>query len=181
MTVRFRQADLSAGAGRVLDGKPDLVTASALFDLISVDWTRRFAQEVAMAGAAFYTVLTYNGADKFGPKHPLDAAVIAAFAAHQGIDKGFGPAAGPQAPDALRSAFGAAGYRVEEASSPWRLGVQERSLGLTLLDGIEAAAGETGLVASDDLAAWLASRRAAAELPGGRIIIGHTDTFAVPG
>ena len=73
------------------------MTAAALFDLVSASWIGSLARDIAAAGAAFYTALTYNGADGLSPPHPADAAMLAGFHAHQRRDKGFGPAAGPRA------------------------------------------------------------------------------------
>ena len=178
--VSFRQADLTADLERVLDERPDLVTASALFDLTSAPFMQRFARVVAAAGAAFYTVLTYDGRDAFAPPHPLDRAVIEAFAAHQRGDKGFGPAAGPDSAAALAEAFRSAGYRVAEADSPWRIDDRHPALAGQLLDGIAAAVAETGRIDAAGLATWLAFRQQHRRDPDGLIVTGHRDTFAVP-
>ena len=77
---------------------------------------------MAQRKAAFYTVLTYDGDQRWTPEHEADAAMAEAFHAHQARDKGFGAAAGPHAPDALGEAFTSAGYSVDEADSAWRLG-----------------------------------------------------------
>lgn len=179
LTVRFRQADLTTDLSAVLGGRPDLVTASALFDLISEAWITRFAAEVGQAGAAFYTVLTYDGRDAFAPGHPLDAAVIAAFARHQEGDKGFGPAAGPKGADALATAFRQAGFLVREAESPWRIGPDHAALAGDLLKGIAQAVAETGAVSATALDDWLAFRLAARSGAGALLVTGHRDTFAV--
>lgn len=182
LTVRFRQMDLSGGVGALLSSvRPQLVTASALFDLISEPWMATFAQDVAAAGAAFYTVLTYDGRDAFLPAAPLDAAVVAAFGAHQGGDKGFGPAAGPQAPGALATAFRAAGYAISEGDSPWRVDATHAEMARQLLRGIAQAARETGQIPQAEIERWLTYRLTAMSAPGGVILIGHTDTFARKG
>ena len=80
---------------RVRRRSADLVTASALFDLVSADFISEVAAEVVRCRAAFYTVLTYNGEQRWTPKHDADAAMASAFRAHQTRDKGFGEAAGP--------------------------------------------------------------------------------------
>lgn len=180
IAVTFRQADLSSGAGPVLQGRPSLVTASALFDLISTQWIERFATDVADVGAAFYTVLTYNGLDAFRPSHALDAQVIAAFARHQGGEKGFGPAAGPRAPEALRAGFEKVGYLVREGDSPWQISIPHKALAGDLLRGIAGAVDETGDIDRKNIDAWLEHRLQFVLAPGGRITTGHTDTFAVP-
>jgi SAM-dependent methyltransferase len=173
--VSFHQADLAADPGAVLHHQPDLVTASALFDLVSVPWIERFAAAVAGQGAAFYTVLTYNGVEAWEPPHPTDAAVFRAFHAHQGGDKGFGPSAGPQATEALATAFRAQGYRVDLADSPWRLGPADRALVAELARGIAQAVRETGEVPEATIADWLQAREQAA------CTVGHTDCLALPG
>ena len=178
--VSFRIADLNRELEAVLEKKPDLVTASALFDLISEPWMARFAKAVAQSGASFYTVLTYDGRDDFTPAHALDDAVIRAFATHQTRDKGFGPAAGPKAATALGEAFRVAGYQVETGDSPWLLDGGDKALVLELLGGLANAVRETGLVPPADLEEWLAFRKAAAPTRGARLVTGHTDILAYP-
>lgn len=179
LTVRFVEADLNRDLAAVLSGAPDLVTASALFDLISERWIAEFARAVREAGAAFYTVLTYDGRDAFAPAHPLDAAITAAFARHQKSDKGFGVAAGPDGADVLARQFRAAGFTVAEGDSPWRIGPDNAALARDLLAGIANAVGETGVIPDADLAAWLAFRLAQVEGAGALLLTGHRDTFAV--
>lgn len=174
IAVTFRQADLAADLDGALAGEADLVTASALFDLCSAEFIRRFARAVAKKRAAFYTVLTYNGIQKWTPRQPSDQAVAQAFNLHQMRDKGFGPSAGPMAPSELADGFRASGYIVSEGDSPWLLGANDAQLVSELAEGKARAAVETGQVDAKTLAAWTSVRRVAAE-------IGHTDTFAVPG
>jgi len=171
--VRFRQADLMQDLEAVVGDGPDLVTASALFDLCSVDFIRRVARTVAGEGAAFYTVLTYDGAQTWSPTHPADADMTAAFNAHQETDKGFGSAAGPAAPEALALAFREQGYVVQEAASPWRIDSSEQALIEMLADGFAAAVAEIGRVPPDVIGHWLSVRRTAS-------VVGHTDTLALP-
>ncbi|MEZ5852118.1 MAG: SAM-dependent methyltransferase [Hyphomicrobiaceae bacterium] len=171
LRVRFASIDLQTGLGQALAGAPDLVTASALFDLCSADFIDRFAAAVAPTGAAFYTVLTYNGIQSWTPPHAADAAMAAAFHAHQRIDKGFGAAAGPGAPAALARAFAASGMRVAEGDSPWVLGAADASLIHDLAAGFADAVAETNAVAAADIAAWRAILRSGA-------VVGHTDTLA---
>lgn len=180
IAVHFRQVDLNANLAAALAPTPDLVTASALFDLISEGWITGFAEKLAALPTAFYTVLTYDGRDAFTPPHPTDHAVIAAFAAHQGGDKGFGPAAGPRGADALRDAFAGAGFTVREGDSPWRLGQPDRALAHDLLGGIANAVRESGRLAETEIAAWLDFRRAQLGERGSLVLTGHRDTFAVP-
>ncbi|ALA16527.1 MULTISPECIES: class I SAM-dependent methyltransferase [unclassified Chelatococcus] len=175
VAVSFIAHDLSGGIGPLLVVPTDLVTAAALFDLVSPAWIEAFVQAVAAARLPFYTALTYDGREAWEPPHPHDEAVHGAFLAHQQRDKGFGPAAGPRATGLLADGFRGAGYTVSEAASPWRLTERERSLVAMLADGTAAAVGETGQVAADRLAAWRAARAQAS-----RCLVGHADLLAVP-
>jgi hypothetical protein len=173
--VRFVQADLNKDLDRVLEPATDLVTAAALFDLVSVDWIAGFVAELGRRNLPLYTVLTYDGTESWQPPHPLDAAMLAAFHAHQGTDKGFGPAAGPKATAAMAEAFGQAGYAVERAPSPWLLGKDFAQLARELVTGFAGAVGETGQVPATDIAAWLTTRQA-----GVTCEVGHEDLFVHP-
>src|SRR3954470_5031135 len=97
LTVSFHQADLARDLEALIPAGADLVTAAALFDLVSPAFIERVAEAVAARGAFLYTALTYAGRDPRPPPPPADARVLAAFHAHQRGDKGFGPAAGPEA------------------------------------------------------------------------------------
>ncbi|WP_375408828.1 SAM-dependent methyltransferase [uncultured Methylobacterium sp.] len=176
--VAFAALDLSAGLGGAIDpaAKPDLVTAAALFDLVSKPWIDDFVRSVAEAGSVFYTALSYDGAETWDPPHPDDGAMHAAFLAHQSSDKGFGAAMGPGATAALADAFRQHGYDVVSASSPWRLGPGHPDLIRQLKDGKAAAAAETGLMAPGAIDDWSAAR----SRPGTAVLVGHADLLAVP-
>jgi SAM-dependent methyltransferase len=174
IVVTLRRVDLAHDLDQVLQGNVDLVTASALFDLVSGDFIARAAPMVAGCRAAFYTVLTYNGVQTWTPEHPADAELLEAFHLHQRSDKGFGPAAGPKAPTMLDGAFRASGHTVSEGDSPWVLGLEEQRLIGDLAAGFAAAARETGRVNPATIADWLEIRRTGA-------VVGHTDTLALRG
>lgn len=173
IAVRFRQADLVQDLDGALGEAPALVTASALFDLCSVEFIQRFAAAVAKRQALFFTVLTYDGVQKWEPEQSVDEAMRHAFLAHQKTDKGFGISAGPAAPAALKAAFEANGYSVREADTPWKLGADDAPLIADLAKGFAGAVAETGEVDAATISAWRAVTRNAA-------IVGHTDTLAIP-
>jgi hypothetical protein len=173
ITVDFRQADLARDLDAALGPSANLVTASALFDLASPEFIAGFAVAISSRKAAFYTVLTYDGDQRWTPEHEADAHLLEAFHAHQGHDKGFGPAAGPNAPDALSDAFSGLGYSVSEGDSAWRLGAGDEALIAALATGFVQAARETGQVDAHALAAWSAVARTGA-------VVGHTDSLALP-
>jgi SAM-dependent methyltransferase len=171
--VRFRRADLAQDLERTLESEADLYTASALFDLVSDDFIATIAAETARRGASFYTVLTYNGLQRWTPKHEADGTLASAFRTHQVRDKGFGPAAGPMAPALLAAAFDEAGYAVSEGDSAWRLEAGDEALIAELVRGFGGAVRDTALVPEAKVADWLDLDRTGA-------LVGHTDTLALP-
>ncbi len=173
INAEFRRADLAGDLDGALGPGANLVTASAFFDLVSAEFIARFVAAVARRKAAFFTVLTYDGDQRWTPEHEADAAMAEAFHAHQATDKGFGAAAGPNAPDLLGEAFTAAGYTVTEADSAWRLGDGDEALIADLARGFAGAVRETGKVEAPIIADWSVVPRTGAT-------VGHTDTLALP-
>lgn len=175
IAVEFLKADLAADVAAVLDEPVDLVTAAAFFDLVSEDWIARFCDALVARKLPLYTVLTYDGHETWTPPHDADAAVLAAFHAHQASDKGFGPAAGPRAAEALAEALRTRGYDVRTTPSPWRLDAADQDLIEELADGSAGAAAETGRVPVAQVEEWLKARMQARTCA-----IGHLDIFARP-
>jgi SAM-dependent methyltransferase len=171
--VTFQCLDLSQDLDAALDSSPALVTASALFDLTSAEFVRDLARRCTTINAAFYTVLTYNGIQRWTPHRPADNQIASAFHNHQMRDKGFGPALGPTAPAHLADQFRLNGYSVLEGDSPWVLDRSDRMLVDELVRGHAVAAGETKMVDTKTLEGWVKVQRHGA-------VIGHTDTFAAP-
>lgn len=167
--------DLNRVAELPLDGA-GLVTASALFDLVSADWLDAVLDRVIGLRLPLYAALTYDGAMGWTPVLPADAVVTAAFNRHQTGDKGFGPALGPGATAHAAARMRAAGYTVIEADSPWQLGPQDAALQHELLAGIAKAAAEAG--SGDAANGWLQARMAA--VAQGSCRIGHRDMLALP-
>lgn len=155
----------------------DLVTASAFFDLVSLDWLNAFVAELAAARRPLYAPLVYFGLKTFQPEHVLDGPVLGAFNRHQGGDKGFGPALGLGATAALAGAASHAGYRCVMGASPWRLGPQDHGLVERLVADMARAVAETD-DPPQNLDAWLAHRLEAA--PSGAAQVIHVDLFLVP-
>ncbi|RDJ25351.1 SAM-dependent methyltransferase [Bosea caraganae] len=175
ITVDTRQADLNKDLEWVLGWQPDLVTAAALFDLASKRWLERFAAALVSQRLPLYTVLTYDGREKWQPEHPADARMLTAFHHHQHGDKGFGPAAGPDATEIAAEAFRKSGFAVSIGESPWQLGEGQRELMQALADGFAGAVLETGHIDAQTIADWLAARRNAESG-----LTGHLDLWARP-
>jgi hypothetical protein len=158
----------------------DLVTASALLDLVSESWLTRLAAHCRAAGASVLFALTYDGRSSCSPSDPDDDAVRELMNTHQrNNDKGFGRAAGPDGTDAAERAFTAEGYRVQRARSDWELQANEREFQRQLFAGWAQAGRE---IAPDRLAmidAWL--RRRLDYVAAGRstVTVGHEDLIGL--
>jgi hypothetical protein len=175
--VGFREADLSSGDFADVSAGADLVTAAALFDLVSVASIEKLAATLAANKQIFFTVLTYDGHARWEPRHPADKSMQDAFNAHQRSDKGFGPAAGPGGTTALAKAFYSRGYRVLRGTSPWIVDASFGKLRGELDAGFAGAVRATGKVESGLIESWLKLRQASAR---GQTIIGHEDLLAIP-
>lgn len=178
-----RQAALHPLACDTFDGL-DLVSASALIDLMSVVWLQDFANACARAGCACLVSLSVDGCWAFdGPADPDDALVREAFNAHQRRDKGVGGALGPDAAARLAHFLEAAGFVVTCAPSPWQLAMDDatdRALAHQLLAGWRAAASEQCPAEATRIAAWHTRRTVTLETAGARLEVGHVDLFARP-
>jgi hypothetical protein len=180
LTVTTAPVDLVHDLEMALDGPVDLVTTSALLDLVSDEWLQRLAVEAAARRLPVYAALSYDGRAEFSPADPADPKMIAAFNAHQRTDKGFGPALGPAAAAAAVEAFRRVGYDVIKGQSDWTFGPQDRDIQLEVLSGWAHAAREIGDVALPDVVDWLTRRRDHVTAGRSSIIVGHIDFFAAP-
>lgn len=172
--VDFLAHDLSAGLDPLLKDPCDLVTASALCDLVSAEWIAGLAHKIAARKIPFFTVLTYDGRMQWFPPHAQDQAVLEAFNTHQTGNKGFGPASGPAATDLLVKAFSDQTYHCDTADSAWVINRSDQAALMDALgDGILEAAAQ--IIPDTDLSGWhdaLKNRRS--------VLIGHLDFYARP-
>ena len=175
ITVDLCRVDLDQDLEWVLGWQPDLVTAAALFDLASRRWIERFVAALASQRLPLYAVLTYDGREDWQPPHPADTGVQAAFSDHQRGDKGFGPAAGPDAGEIMAEAFRRTGFAISTGDSSWLIDDRRPGLREALAEGIADAVRETGRLEPGELSDWLSARRSARSAR-----IGHQDLWARP-
>jgi SAM-dependent methyltransferase len=180
VAVAARTIDLVRDLELALDGPVDLVTTSALLDLVSAEWLERFAIEAAARRLPVYAAITYQGRATLTPAEPFDLEIVAAVNRHQRRDKGFGPALGPEA--ALRAVrdFERVGYKVEPGASDWLFGADDREIQLEVLTGWAHAAVELGDLPQAAIESWLARRREQVTAGRATMNVGHVDFFAVP-
>ena len=174
--------DLGIFSGR------DLVTASALLDLVSERWLRGLAGKCRQVRAAVLFSLTYDGHIRCMPEEPEDELIRDLVNRHQQSDKGFGPALGPSASGAAERCFADLGYRVESEPSPWVLTPHTREdiaagrataeLQRQLIDGWAEAASELAPERLRSIEDWRSRRTAHVDANRSRLIVGHADMAA---
>ncbi|WP_108126307.1 SPW repeat domain-containing protein [Saccharospirillum mangrovi] len=174
------KADLAVLTSLPLQGAR-LVTASALFDLVSENFLDSLAtalQAQSQQPVGLYAALNYDGTTHWTPQHPLDDVVLTAFNQDQRTDKGFGPALGPDSAAVMERLFTQAGFRVYTASSPWVLDGADQAMVSELITGIAAAVAENPDIEASALEDWVQFRQANAAT--GTCSVGHTDVLALP-
>ena len=172
--------DLARDLEAALDGPVDLVTTSALLDLVSHEWLERLVMEAAARRLPVYAALSYDGLATLDPVDPVDSAVVDAVNQHQRSDKGFGPALGPEAAAAAPARFENIGYTVTQGQSDWVFGVRDAEIQTEVLTGWAVAAREIGETSIGDIIGWLARRRDHIAAGRSSMRVGHVDFFARP-
>ncbi len=153
----------------------DLVTGSALLDLLTRDELTAVARSVTGAGCAALFTLSVVGRVELFPSDPDDPAVTEAFNRHQ-------RRAGRLGPDAVGAAvtvFGDLGYQVLTFESPWRLCPERVPLTMAWLRGWVGAALEQDPGAA--AGGYLERRLGECERGELGAIVHHTDVLVLPG
>ena len=178
--IETRQMNLGELEAAIFDGR-NLVTASALLDLVSESWLQLLAARCQAAGASALFSITYKGQSSCDPVEPEDEMVRELMNLHQKTDKGLGgPAAGPDAWAVAERVFEEAGYRVERASSDWRVEPIDREFQRQLIEGWAHAAREIEPQHASIVDDWLRRRLAHVAAGRSRIVVGHVDMAALP-
>jgi hypothetical protein len=178
VTISAVALDLSRDLEAALESPVDLVTTSALLDLVSETWLERLAVGIVARSTSLYATLSYDGRIELAPLDALDQAVFAAVNAHQRTDKGFGPALGPTAAAVAIARFESLSYSVIQGTSDWILGPSDQDMQLEVLAGWATAARETGKLTKADTITWLTRRHDAVAAGLSSIRVGHVDFFA---
>jgi hypothetical protein len=150
-------------------GEMDAVVCSALLDLVSAAWLAWLRGTLTVP---FLACLTIDGRDTWRPCHPIDALVRTAFRRDLRRDKGFGPALGIDAPDAL--------HATGSAPSDWRIPRTALPMQRALIDVTADAARNACPAHADAITAWQQARLRHALRGRLAITIGHRDILILP-
>jgi hypothetical protein len=171
VSVEARPSDITRLETDDLAGA-SLVTASALLDLLTAAELARMLD--ACAGHPLLLALTVTGRVGLTPNDPLDAAIGAAFNAHQRRGGLLGPDAVAAAVDQLR------GVETVVRPSPWRLGAAHAELIAEWLEGWVAAACEQEPALAAEGGAYLDQRLAQAAAGELAVTVEHADLLVLP-
>ncbi|HEY0002320.1 MAG TPA: class I SAM-dependent methyltransferase [Actinoplanes sp.] len=174
VTVETSLSDVTALTAADLAGT-DLVTCSALLDLLTSDEVTALVAACAESATPALFTLSVAGEVRFDPARPDDAEVAAAFDEHQRRTDGGRRLLGPDAPAFAAAAFEKTGALVVTRPSPWHLGPEVAGLTAEWLRGwVGAAAEQRSDQRFDD---YLAERLG--NLP--TAVVGHVDLLATFG
>jgi hypothetical protein len=170
--VEPRVTDLAALTPADLAGA-DVVTASALLDVLTADEVDAVAAACAQRRVPALLALTVLGGVRLDPPDPLDDVVAAAFDAHQRRPVGGRRLLGPDAVGAGVRAFVTRGAAVDVRPSPWLLGPDDTALLVAWLHGWVGAAREQ--VREPAFDGYLRRRLAVAREGRLRVEVQHAD------
>jgi hypothetical protein len=178
-TVEARRSDVTRLARGDLAGA-DLVTASALLDLLTAAELGRLLGACVAAACPVLLALTVVGRVRLAPADPLDARVAAAFSAHQRRATPAGRLLGPDAAAAVVGTLRGTAADVLVRPSPWRLNGAQAGLTAAWLGGWVAAACEQEPELSAAAGAYRERREAQAAAGALAVTVEHADVLVVP-
>ncbi len=178
-TVRWCCLDLAKGLSDLPLRDVDVVTASALLDLVSGEWIDSLARTCDENGCIALFTLNYDGCIQWQPALAADTAVRALLNRHQRRDKGFGLALGPDAAYYAAARFKMLDFELHEGRSAWRLDATQIRLQQTLATDWAQAALQIDPLAHSWIEAWLGARNRLAQRADSRLIVGHIDVLAL--
>jgi hypothetical protein len=179
VTVETRLSDVTRLGREELAGS-DLITASALLDLLTEDELAALTQACAGAGCPVLFALSVTGRVQLLPADPLDSRIAASFDAHQRRMTPRGRLSGPDGVGAAVRAFAELEAETVVEPSPWRLGAEEAGLAVEWLTGWIEAACEQDPELAADADPYRQRRLREAEAGCLAVTVGHADLLMLP-
>ena len=176
---RYEALDISNSLEQAIPDGVDIITCSALADLVSRRWLEALVDQVLLRGCALYLALTYDGRLRWRPGDIHDPEIRQLFHRHQQRDKGFGPALGPKAADEAATLLEPHGISLS-GSTPWRLGYADKTIQEMLLEGFVHAAHEIEPSQSREVDDWRRQRQRAIDAGRSALLVGHRDLLFLP-
>ncbi|HEX7792903.1 MAG TPA: class I SAM-dependent methyltransferase [Vicinamibacterales bacterium] len=179
IAIETRVVDLShVDELRELVSGRDLVTASALLDLVSEEWLRAVCSMCHRQRSLVLFALSYDGRMTCAPQDQEDELVRRLVNRHQRMDKSFGRALGPDASARARDILEGLGYNVVRDRSDWVLDRESNELQRQLIEGWAAAATEIAPGDTEPIAGWRVRRLEHVRAGESSVTVGHEDLGA---
>jgi hypothetical protein len=179
IAIETRVVDLSHVEGlRELVSGRDLVTASALLDLVSEEWLQAVSLICHRQRSLVLFALSYDGRMTCAPEDPEDELVRSLVNHHQRTDKSFGRALGPDASARASDILAGLGYEVVRDRSDWVLDRESNELQRQLIEGWAAAAREIAPADTELIAGWRVRRLEHVRAGESSVTVGHEDLGA---
>jgi hypothetical protein len=177
--VRFvtREGDVTGLRADDVAGA-DVVTASALLDLLTAREVEGIARACVDGGCDVLFTLTVTGDVSVLPRHPLDETIRSAFNVHQRRTSHGRRLLGPDAVAHTAAMLTSLGARVVTRPSPWQLGPDDVGLVVEWLTGWVGAACEQRPGFANLARDYLHDRLADAAAGRLRVEVAHADLFA---
>lgn len=177
--IDTRVVDLSRvdQLGELVSGR-DLVTASALLDLVSEDWLRAICSLCVRQQSTVLFALSYDGRMTCFPEEPEDELVRSLVNRHQRTEKGFGLALGPDASARAADILDGLGYEVVRDGSDWVLDRESNELQGQLIEGWAAAATAIAPAETELIDGWRRRRFDHIRADRSQVTVGHEDLGA---
>ena len=179
VTVETRLSDVTRLRPDELAGS-NLITASALLDLLTEDELAGLVGACAGAGCPVLFALSVTGDVQLSPADPLDSRVASSFDAHQRRLTPRGRLCGPDAVGYAAGAFRELGAETVVKPSSWRLGAEDAGLAADWLVGWIGAACEQNPHLAADADPYRRRRLREAEAGGLAVTVGHADLLVLP-
>jgi hypothetical protein len=177
VTAQTRCGDLTALTAEDFAGAT-LVTASALFDLLTAAEVERIAAACVGAGCPALLTLSVTGRVELTPPDPLDRTVQDAFNDHQRREVAGRRLLGPDALAAAVAAFSSLGVTTVMRPSPWRLGPTDTELLAEWFTGWVDAAVEQRPELAGPVLEYAQRRRTEIARGRLRVVLHHLDLLA---
>lgn len=179
VTTETCQRDISRLNAAELAGA-DLVTASALLDVMTTVELERVVSLCAGAGCPALLTLSVTGRVELDPPDPFDRAVAEAFNDHQRRTTGTRRLLGPDAVEVAVDVFTRHGFDVAVRPSPWRLGPDQAALTAEWLTGWVSAACEQRPELRSEAVTYRRERLTGARAGRLSVTVQHADLLARP-
>jgi hypothetical protein len=162
----------------ISDGSINLVTASAIFDLFSIDQYIKFDRIVRQDGCSILSVLNYTGM-AFDPIQEGDDTCIDLYHGHMLRSQHFGIGMGPNCHRDIQQYYSDINANYCEGKSIWHLEPEAKAMHSFILEYMETAISEMP-GRPDYFEDWLSAKRRSSNQTALAIRVDHFDYFVTP-